>query len=289
MERVSLLLPTRARPSLAARFLKSARDRATHPDYVEAILYVDSDDLNSQSIVCPGLDVHTIIGPRSSMGAYNTACLNASRGEIVMLANDDVVVRTDGWDDAVRALHRSIGDGIYLGYPNDLFKGEAVCAFPILSRRACGLLQDPFPLEYKGAFIDYHLLDIFKRIERMGTRRLIYLPQVVFEHMHYRTGKGAFDETYRSRNRFDDDATFLALAGKRSKSARALLSALGNNATKGYLTTRETTPGNGGLLQGTLLDRDLPCQWRARLFLWYVGRRLLAPYLSRKGRREGSK
>jgi hypothetical protein len=288
MERVSLLLPTRARPSLATRFLKSARDRAAHPDFVEAVLYVDSDDVSSQNIDCPGLDVHTIIGPRSSMGTYNTRCLSVSRGEIVILTNDDVVIGTDGWDEAVRALHRSICDKVYLAYPNDLFKGEAVCTFPILSREACRLLGDPFPLEYKGAFIDYHLLDIFKRIERMGTCRLVYLPHVVFEHMHYRTGKGVFDETYRSRNRFEDDATFLALAGKRSEAAYALLGALSNSASKGNVTAKAAAPSDGGLLGATLLDRELPWRWRARLFVWFVGRRLLGPYLSRRARRKAS-
>lgn len=272
--RISLLLPTRGRPKLALRFLESAAARSDAPDFVEAVLRVDEDDPQSHNLGTPGITVRTIVGPRATMGEYNTACLRGSRGEIMVLANDDVIIRTQGWDRRLRELDASIPDRIYLAYPNDLFKGRSLCAFPIVSRRTCELLAEPFPAEYRGAFIDYHLLDIFKRLERRGQRRLLYLEDVVFEHMHFRTGKGEHDQTYASRNRFSDDGTFLRLRDKRSGAAARLSGVpdlgLGTAPAKGDAEA---------FLRATILDDELPFAWRLRLFLWFLARRVAKWFL----------
>jgi hypothetical protein len=135
------------------------------------------------------------------------------------------------------------------------------------------LLGRPFPKEYRGAFIDYHLLDIFKRLERRGQPRLIYLEDVVFEHLHYRTGKGDFDEIYGKRDRFGDDDTFLQLRNERSAAAATLLAAIeGASATLQSVASGTTTPT---LLQATLLDRELPLPWRIRLWFWFTARTLV--------------
>ncbi|HXF67613.1 MAG TPA: ATP-binding cassette domain-containing protein, partial [Burkholderiales bacterium] len=204
---ISLLLPTRRRPEWLRRFLESVLARSERPQRVEVVVYADEDDPQSHGSRVEGLEVRTLVGPRASMGDYNTACLERSRGEIVMLVNDDIVIQTRGWDRKLRQMHAAVPDGIYLAYPNDLFKGRGLCAFPVLSRRTCELLGEPFPHVYRGAFIDYHLLDIFKRLEALGHARLIYLEDVIFEHMHYRTGKGEYDDVYRARARFADDDT----------------------------------------------------------------------------------
>jgi hypothetical protein len=224
--------------------------------------------------------VRTIIGPRVSMGEYNTACFEASRGDIVVLGNDDVVIQTRGWDRKLREMDATVDDRIYLAYPNDLFKGRDLSAFPILSRRTCHLLERPFPREYRGAFIDYHLLDIFKRLERRGHQRLIYLEDVVFEHMHYRTGKGDYDEIYRKRRRFGDDATFLELRRERSTAAQRLLAVI-----EGATAAAGVTDSATGVVAATLFDRELPMAWRLRLFAWFIARRLASLLLDRRGSR----
>lgn len=286
MERLSLLMPTRGRPQLARRFLQSARDRARRPQLLEAVLYVDDDDEESKCIACSGIDLVTIVGPRASMGTYTAACLRRSSGEIIILVNDDVVIRTHGWDDEIRSLHERVTDEIYLAYPNDLFKADRVCTFPILSRRMCDLLGDPFPAEYQGAFIDYHLLDIFKRLQRCGLHRIVYLPQVVFEHMHYRAGKGEFDETYRNRPRFEDDSTFLALASTRSAAALTLSRAVRAAKSDACCAASEMSSverpavRRTRLLRATLLDAELPLPWRLRLFAWFWARKIAASSLA---------
>jgi hypothetical protein len=172
-------------------------------------------------------------------------------------------------------------DGVYLAYPNDLFKGRDLSAFPILSRRVCQLLGQPFPKAYRGAFIDYHLLDIFKRLESRGHPRLIYLEDVVFEHMHYRTGKGDYDRIYGARGRFLDDETFLRLRDERSAVAAKLVGAIeGKAAARPAPVPANSAPG-AGLVRASLLDSELPVPWRLRLYFWFIARFVAAFILHR--------
>ena len=274
--RISLLVPTRGRAELLGRFLESVLARSERPDLVEVVAYADEDDPGSHGTKVEGLEVRTIVGPRASMGHYNTACFEQSRGDIVVLGNDDVVIQTRGWDRKVRDMHAAMQDRVYLAYPNDLFKGRGLSAFPILARDTCLALGEPFPRTYRGAFIDYHLLDIFKRLQHHGHSRLIYLEDVVFEHMHYRTGKGDYDRTYGARGRFGDDNTFLRLRDERSAAAGKLAGAI-----EGAPRPPAAAPAGAGLLRASLLDRELPLSWRLRLYLWFVARFAVASVLHR--------
>jgi hypothetical protein len=277
MTALSLLLPTRGRREAAERFIASARDMAAQPGEIEVVLFVDEDDEESKCISCDDIRLVHIVGAPRSMGEYNTACLQRASGNIVMLVNDDVVIRTKGWDAAIGQLHASLDDQVYLAYPNDLFKGERVCTFPILSRRACQLLGDPFPAEYKGSFIDYHLLDIFQRLRHRNIQRIFYLESVIFEHMHYRLGKSAFDETYRRRSRFGDDCDFLRLVYRRRRDAGKLLRAIGREQVAELPLSMDTEVLNrASMLNASLLDPGLPLTWRLRLFAWFLGRRAAA-------------
>ncbi len=278
-KRISLLLPTRGRPQLVERFLQSVIAQSAHPELIEVILCVDDDDSASHSIRSSQVALKTVIVPRQTMGAYNAACLENATGDITIAVNDDIIIRTRGWDEKVRALDERYPDGIYLGYPNDLFKGEKVCTFPILSRKTCEILAEPYPGIYKGAFIDLHLMDIFRRLERRGYPRMAYAEDIVFEHVHYRTNPDILDATYRERARFGDDATFIALAPARRMEADRLF---------GYVSQKIVRGGSPAptpiVTQGTFLgivplcfrafscDSDLPVAWRTYLFGYMVAR-----------------
>jgi hypothetical protein len=281
MTTISLLLPTRNRPALARRFLDSVWDQAADRTRVEVVMCIDEDDTASHSISHPHLALVKVIAPRQSMGALNSTCLARSSGDVVVLSNDDIIVRTAGWDEKIRALHASVPDGVYLAYPNDLFKGRRLCTFPVLSKATCRLLGDPFPAEYQGAFIDYHLLDIFKRLERrMAATRILYMADVIFEHMHYRVKKANFDVTYRARGRFLDDPVFLRLRDERSRAAAQLLAAIegsGNVAPHaGVSSDMRRAHWLSSLLSASLADGELPLDWRFFLFYWFLGRRVAA-------------
>ncbi|MGY4530942.1 hypothetical protein ACVW0Y_000045 [Pseudomonas sp. TE3786] len=284
---ISLLLPTRGRPELAKRFLQSVVDTAEALHAVEVILYVDDDDTGSHHLDGGALHTERIIGPKQSMGVYNTSCYRASKGQIIVLVNDDMVIRTVGWDTALRAMDERFSDRIYLGYCNDLLKKGGLATFPILSRKTCELLVDPYPAAYAGAFIDVHLFDIFKRLQHQGFDRFIYLDDVIFEHLHYRTGKAAYDDTYKQRGRFQDDSIFIRLSSARSDAAKRLLRALKGQPAEAATETAVDVPlatGRSSSLfyfKRLFLDFDLPLRWRTYLWIWFTLRHSAAHGLLR--------
>jgi hypothetical protein len=107
------------------------------------------------------------------------------------------------------------------------------------------------------------------------------MDDVVFEHLHYRTGKAPFDETYAKRGRFADDPTFLALVNSRQKSADRLLGVLrGGESQVLYSHERgalEKVPETllkaiAAFTRDLLFDRGLPLRWRTYLWIWFIGR-----------------
>ena len=260
-------------------FLDSVLATARDPQRIEAVAYVDEDDPTGIAIGHPAVTVRKVIGPQVSMGAANSACLAHSSGEVIVLANDDVIVRTPGWDDRLRTCHSRFVDGIYLAWPNDGFRSYRISTFPILSRRACELLGDPYPDVYRSAFIDTELLDIFMRLKQFGHDRMVYLRDVVFEHHHHRTGKRPRDETSRRHRRFDDDGTFVHRVSVRKAQAQRLMAALGNRPVPALPPMSERTgqPASAAhalasFWRAFLNDDGLPLSRRVYLFVHFCGR-----------------
>ena len=283
--RISLLLPTRGRPQLVERLFQSLVDQTENTDAVEIVLYIDEDDTASHSIHHEKLKLIKIIGPRSTMGTCNTACLKLARGEVIILMNDDIIVRTRGWDQHILKIHDQVKDGIYLAYPNELYMKEKLSIFPILSRKTCDLLITPYPEQYPGGFIDYHLFDVFMRLKKNGHDRFLYQDSVVFEHLHYRMGKSEFDETYQRRGHFDlGDEAFINLRQLRQASADRLTAAINGERLRDLppIITLEPLPAKFVsacvmFAKSFLLDKGLPIRWRINLFAVFIKR-----YLSRK-------
>ncbi len=274
-------MPTRGRCGLVRRFFDSVIKNSYDINQLEVILYVDDDDLESQEISSKDLDLTMIVGPRRNMGAYNTRCYEKANGNIIILVNDDMIIQTQNWDLKILAMHNLVEDQIYLAYGNDLFKGEDLCAFPILSRKTCELLKKPYPVEYRGAFIDTHLFDIFKRLEKMNIKRTFYMEDLIFEHMHYRLGKAEKDQTYVKRGRFDDDPTFVALTGLRKENASTLYQEITGHEVNDHrsYSIAETAFSSKGLISSIvsvtknfLFDRNLPFKWRFHLWYKFIGR-----------------
>ncbi|MCE5327931.1 MAG: glycosyltransferase [Planctomycetaceae bacterium] len=230
LTRISILLPTRQRPQGVARLLDSLADHADAPEGLEVVLYVDHDDLASQSISHDRIAVVTLVRPRAKMGQMLRTCYAASSGRCIILLNDDAVCRTGGWDSAVLAALEAFGDGIGLVWCNDLYRGDSMPVFPIFSRRTCEALDGPSPADYSHDYIDTHLFDIFVKLRALGVDRMAYLPQVVIEHMHHEVGKAAFDAVYDKAARVRDELTFIAWEESRQIAAKALAATIRQGA-----------------------------------------------------------
>ena len=281
MARLSLLLPTRGRPHLIRRLFDSLARCTDKLEDLEIILYLDEDDETGREISEARFSLIKIIGSRLSMGAYNTICLGRASGDLIMLMNDDVVVRTPAWDRTVAELGRTNPDGIFLAYPNDFHIGKRMCTFPILTKKTCELLLRPYPEEYKTHFIDWHILDIFKRLRALGHARIFYLEDVVFEHCHYMAGKAEFDATYKSKDYYQDDWTFLNLGPLRQQLAERLAASIAGRPIPDLqllpapsLRPDKTSTVLLRYISDCLCDPVLPMEERMRLFIWLTGRYL---------------
>jgi hypothetical protein len=257
---ISLLLPTRERPALVHRLFDTLSQTTTDLGNLEVVLYADEDDRASHEISTTAFPLVKLVGrARRTMGSMIRACYDASHGRYVMLINDDVIVRTPGWDTKVIETFGRLPDDIGLIYGNDLDQGEAVPTFPLISRTVCDVLGEICPSGYKNLHIESHLFDIFRQLARLGYGRIRYLENVVFEHMHYVVGKAARDQVYTKKNQRADDLLFIALDDERASKARRLAS---------YIQTRCQEPaardGDSPVVEGRA-STEQETGFRARL------------------------
>jgi hypothetical protein len=100
--------------------------------------------------------------------------------------------------------------------------------------------------------------------------------------MHYRAGKAEFDETYKQRSRFADDAAFISLTNQRRHLGANLLMAIrtNNRSDLNKASLLAPTPllkfSFNTLSKLFLLDRTLPLRWRSFLWYWFILRSLAA-------------
>jgi len=179
---LSILVPTRGRAESLLRFLLSLAATTSRPAAIEVVLAVDSDDAPPPLPKLP-FEVKTHFGPPGrTMGELNAAACSASRGDFIMLMNDDVIVRSRGWDRLVRRAIRRFPDRLVLVHVNDTLIRDHLCVFPILSRTCIEVLGGLASPEYERYRIDDHLQDPFDMLARVGVRRTVYLPDAIFEH-----------------------------------------------------------------------------------------------------------
>jgi len=276
--KISMLLPTRNRPELLKQFLDSVVKTSRYLSEIEIVLYIDDDDQSTQELDYKELNIIRLVGPRLSMGEYNHACLYHSNGKIIILVNDDVIIETRYWDDQVKNADKINEDKIYLSYPSDTIMVKD-CSFPILSRKTCDLLIQPFPFAYKKLFIDIHLMDIFKRLSYAGENRIHYLENVVFKHLRNELIKNDnYEKQYHSRNDLNDDMAYFSLKNMRDDQSDRLYAAI-NNRELPEIKMKENIPSFSRYLVpvlwtyfvGFLFDNKLPLSRRFSFFYWFSG------------------
>ena len=220
---ISLLLPTRGRPKLLRRLFESLVDTTSRLAKIEIILYIDADDIPTQEVAHPSLQLIKLIKPPGEkMGRMNQLCYEASRGRFVMLMNDDVVFRSKAWDARVLDAFARFPDEAALVYGNDLHQQEAMATLPIVSRAVCDAVGGICPRDYLNVYIDVHLFDVFKKLAKLGYPRTAYLEDVIFEHLHHEVGKSSLDATYVKKNEQFDDLLFINLEDERWNQAKML-------------------------------------------------------------------
>lgn len=199
--KIAILTPTRGRPDMMCRFIRSVLSTASGDD-IYCYNYIDDDDTflseYQKKLSEFGDKVITIVRePQSVSKSWNVIAEQALRdgADIFIMGNDDLVYRTEGWDVTLKEKLKHVTDNIYCAWFEDKINSEKHCAFPIVSRKWVQVLGYFTPGVFEFGYNDTWVFDIGKKLER-----LLFIPEIVTEHLHASLGKSPKDETFL-RNR----------------------------------------------------------------------------------------
>lgn len=275
----SLIVPTRQRVQELKRFLDSLVRTARHPEALEVILVVDEDDAGTRAFAhdrnrsretSMSRLRHVVVVPGLTMGALNQAGYAASTGQFVMLLNDDVVVRTRHWDEIILRQIQRFADATSLIHVNDRLFGETLCTFPLVSRTFCELAGGICPADYRRYRIDDHIEEVFHLLAVLGEWRMVYLPDVVFEHHHFveaESGRRSYvqDEAILA----EDTRRFAGLFAERKEIALHLMETLTRRErSDGWVQRLEAIPDSQTLRQWMHHAREARHRARGQRSLW---------------------
>ena len=190
---ISLLVPTRGRPDNMQRFVETLYETASA--LPEVLFYIDDDDGSSieKARLIEGIipSVQHVIGPRITMSQCWNEVAKVSVGTILGVMGDDIVFRTDNWDDRIEQAFSGYPDQIVMVHGRDGIHDARFGTHCFVSRRwyvACGEL---FPGIYEAEWVDSHLNDVANALGRR-----VYLDDVYTEHCHPAANKAPMDTTY---------------------------------------------------------------------------------------------
>jgi hypothetical protein len=192
--RISLLHATRGRVNRAIQCRELWLDMADHPEAVEHIFAVDSDDADSMRWLRSFKRVVSDAG--TCVAAWNLAAKAATADLLVQLSDDWVPFR--GWDTALANAHRGHSPALvpFVLAISDGHRKDGLLCMAILSRARYRQQGDEmFSREYESIFSDN---EFSFRAYRDGVA--IDARHITFTHLHPVFGKSEWDETYRRQN-----------------------------------------------------------------------------------------
>jgi SAM-dependent methyltransferase/glycosyltransferase involved in cell wall biosynthesis len=226
---LSLILPTRLRVHQLTQFLASVIAKTRALNELEVVLVVDEDDSASinHSVDARLRIVRKVVPSGRTMGQLNTAGYEASTGKNLMLVNDDLVIETEGWDEQVFTAIRNHPDGVFLVHVDDGIFHDKLCTFPLVSRAYCELAGGVCPPDYRRYRIDDHIYNVFNLLSVLGKNRILYLPDVRFNHHNFVHSSGGEIEYQPDPviHRHDTEL-FDAAMGRRKELAISLLDSI---------------------------------------------------------------
>jgi hypothetical protein len=231
--RIDILCPSRGRPDLALRMVKSVKDTAVHGARVRVHLYVNDDDaeLNRYHAMLEPYRSLVVIhqGPDAPTAWSWNELAAKGDGDLLMLAGDDCIFVTRGWDNAFETAWTAMPNGIGLLSFND---GRSLPGtghpHPVMSRamyEALGYFTPPLFFHW---CVDVWLVTLAKRA---GV--FTYLADVTVDHVkpaettgvddtHRRIRKGIWHkrdhQSFQQAGRWlDQDVELIELLAKRTQ------------------------------------------------------------------------
>ena len=198
-EPLAVIVPTRGRPDNAVRLEKAFAE--TDSLNATAVFVTDADDPELPGYLeawedgrIRNLMTRTERGTPGMVGALNWAAAElAGRYAALGFMGDDHLPRTARWDAHVLGALRAGGPRV--AYGNDLIQGERLPTAAFLPSRVVRALGFMAPPCLRHLYVDNFWLELGRQIDG-----LVYLPEVVIEHLHPVAGKAVMDAGYTAVN-----------------------------------------------------------------------------------------
>ena len=195
--KIALLLPTRHRPSSMERLCHSVFETCNYDPNVKICFYIDDDDGASiqQAEKLKGFykyDIDWLVGSRIIMSDMTNYLYEIAESDIVMFAGDDLIFKTNEWQNIVRDTFDKYDDKIVLvgghdGYNNDII------THGFLHKNWVDCVGYVVPWSYTGDYADAHVFDLAKKVGRW--ERI----NIETEHIHWCNGKAPMDNVYQEK------------------------------------------------------------------------------------------
>lgn len=198
---LAVIVPTRGRPQNAARL--AAAFRETDSLHAVPVFVADDDDPELREyrrLLDDGTIPRLMISPMSGMcRSLNWAAVKyAGLYEAVGFMGDDHLPRTIGWDDRIMEALDSLEPRVVYG--NDLLQGANLPTAVFMQSRLVNAMGCMAPNVFRHLYID----NFWKALGE-ALNGLVYLPDVIIEHIHPAAGKAPMDERYRAVNAAEVD------------------------------------------------------------------------------------
>lgn len=221
---ISVLIPTRNRPFFMKSVVESGL--ATAKGQIQFIFYIDNDDTESIKTAIELVQkymnqVKYLVGERIVLSQMWNECYKVATGEICMHCGDDIMFRTEGWDEIVLNKFAEIPDRIAFIYGDDgLPNGKTLATHGFLHRNWIQTLGYFVPPYFASDFNDTWLREVAGRIGRY------FFVDIYTEHLHPGIEKFHLDQTHKDRverhKRENVNELYESLADKRTEDAEKL-------------------------------------------------------------------
>jgi hypothetical protein len=201
---LAVIVPTRGRPGNAARLAAAFRD--TDALLALPVFVADEDDPHLPAYrqlledgLIPRLMIQGYSRGQGLCGALNYAAIRyAELYDAVGFMGDDHLPRTVGWDDKVMDALDSLEPRVVYG--NDLLQGANLPTAVFMQSRMVRVMEMMAPAVMRHLYLDNFWKELGEALNG-----LVYLPEVIIEHLHPVAGKAAWDERYTVVNSGERD------------------------------------------------------------------------------------
>lgn len=194
MQSLTVVVPSRGRPNNIARLLRAVAETAAANTMIHVIVDVD-DPAADDYVMLPEAPYWelTIQSGHRGLGAILNAYAvrEAHYASVVGFMGDDHLPRTNGWD---RRILEALDDAPGVAYGDDRIQGEALPTAAFISAPLIRALGHFSPPGLTHMYLDNFWMHLGRATQ------LVYLPDVVIEHLHPLAGTAPMDAGYERAN-----------------------------------------------------------------------------------------